>query len=147
MRLPAFSLGFSLIELMVVIAIISLLVALGVPAYQDYTTRTKISEAFTLSTAAKVSMAEFYQSMGFWPEDNKQAGLAMPHELKGNYVSGIEVKHNKLIVTFNDQIVSSIKGKSLFFTGIDDAIGQIRWHCDAQEIDSKYLPSNCREKG
>lgn len=135
--------GFNLIELMIVIAIISLLVALGLPAYQDYVLRAKVSEALTLSTGPKMNMIEFYLSMGHWPQDNHEAGLAEPDDLNGSYVSSTKVQQRLLSITFNDKI-GALAQKNILFLATPNNSGHVIWQCSAPDIDNKYLPSNCR---
>lgn len=138
--------GFNLIELMMVIAIISLLVALGIPAYQDYVVRAKVTEALTLSTGAKMNMLEFYQSMGHWPEDNQEAGLPEPEEFTGSYISSIKAQQHTLSITFNEKIGPMLATKNILFSAIPSPSGHVTWQCNAPDIDNKYLPSSCRNK-
>lgn len=90
--------GFTLIELMLVVALIGILAAVALPAYQDYTVRAQVAEAFSLAADAQKSVAEYRDRWGLLPADNATAGLPPPTSLRGNWVSGIEVVQGNLVV-------------------------------------------------
>src|SRR4029453_1410123 len=83
--------GFTLIELMIVIAIIGILAALAIPAYQDYLVRTQASEGLAMASAAKTAVAEFRANRGTWPQGNSEAGIGSMADIQGKYVDSIEV--------------------------------------------------------
>ncbi|ENV6802066.1 pilin, partial [Neisseria gonorrhoeae] len=83
--------GFTLIELMIVIAIVGILAAVALPAYQDYTARAQVSEAILLAEGQKSAVTEYYLNHGIWPKDNTSAGVANPTEIKGKYVQSVTV--------------------------------------------------------
>ncbi|HFB8793479.1 TPA: pilin, partial [Neisseria gonorrhoeae] len=83
--------GFTLIELMIVIAIVGILAAVALPAYQDYTARAQVSEAILLAEGQKSAVTEYYLNNGEWPKDNTSAGVANPTEIKGKYVQSVTV--------------------------------------------------------
>ncbi|ENW2562444.1 pilin, partial [Neisseria gonorrhoeae] len=83
--------GFTLIELMIVIAIVGILAAVALPAYQDYTARAQVSEAILLAEGQKSAVTEYYLNHGKWPENNTSAGVASPAEIKGKYVKSVTV--------------------------------------------------------
>ncbi|ENY0157553.1 pilin, partial [Neisseria gonorrhoeae] len=86
--------GFTLIELMIVIAIVGILAAVALPAYQDYTARAQVSEAILLAEGQKSAVTEYYLNHGKWPENNASAGVASsPTDIKGKYVKEVEVKN------------------------------------------------------
>ena len=106
--------GFTLIELMIVVAIIGILAAVALPAYQDYTKRSHVSEGMALASGAKSSVTEFYSSMGRFPTTNDSAGLAAATAIKGNAVTQVAVGAGGLItVTYNDKVE---KAEMLFQT-------------------------------
>ncbi|HFA4099569.1 TPA: pilin, partial [Neisseria gonorrhoeae] len=156
--------GFTLIELMIVIAIVGILAAVALPAYQDYTARAQVSEAILLAEGQKSAVTEYYLNNGKWPEDNGSAGVASPTDIKGKYVK--EVKVAKGVVTAemkSDGVNKEIKGKKLSLWARREA-GSVKWFCgqpvtrdDAANdddvtddknnngIDTKHLPSTCRD--
>ncbi|ENS6391372.1 pilin, partial [Neisseria gonorrhoeae] len=86
--------GFTLIELMIVIAIVGILAAVALPAYQDYTARAQVSEAILLAEGQKSAVTEYYLNHGIWPKDNTSAGVASPaSNIKGKYVQKVEVNN------------------------------------------------------
>ncbi|HFB0438963.1 TPA: pilin, partial [Neisseria gonorrhoeae] len=85
--------GFTLIELMIVIAIVGILAAVALPAYQDYTARAQVSEAILLAEGQKSAVTEYYLNHGEWPENNASAGVASASDIKGKYVEKVEVKN------------------------------------------------------
>ncbi|HFA1245666.1 TPA: pilin, partial [Neisseria gonorrhoeae] len=85
--------GFTLIELMIVIAIVGILAAVALPAYQDYTARAQVSEAILLAEGQKSAVTEYYLNNGIWPKDNASAGVASASEIKGKYVQKVEVNN------------------------------------------------------
>ncbi|ENV6670525.1 pilin, partial [Neisseria gonorrhoeae] len=92
--------GFTLIELMIVIAIVGILAAVALPAYQDYTARAQVSEAILLAEGQKSAVTEYYLNHGKWPEDNTSAGVASPaSNIKGKYVQKVEVNNGVVTAT------------------------------------------------
>jgi type IV pilus assembly protein PilA len=133
--------GFTLIELMIVVAIIGILAAIALPAYQDYTKRAHVSEGMSLASGAKTAVTEYYSSNGTWPSGNTEAGLATGTSITGNAVTKVTVSGSKITVTFNTKVES---GKTLVLQGTANSGGAIEWSCSGGTLDAKYLPSNCR---
>lgn len=135
--------GFTLIELMIVVAIIGILASVALPAYQDYTKRTHVAEGITLAAGAKSSVTEFYSSMGRFPTNNTSAGLAAGTAIKGNAVTSVEVGTGGLItITYNDKVTN---GSALALSPVTSA-GSVIWVCKGTgtAVDVKFRPSNCR---
>lgn len=133
--------GFTLIELMIVVAIIGILAAVALPAYQDYTKRAHVSEGITLGASAKAAVTEYYVSEAGWPSDNAAAGLPVANTITGNAVSSVTVADGVITVTYNNKVET---GKTVVFTPNIAGTGSIKWTCSAGTVDDKYLPSNCR---
>lgn len=138
--------GFTLIELMIVVAIIGILAAIALPAYQDYTKRTHVSEGLSLAGGAKSAVTEFYSTMGKWPSatGNASVGIAPPASIKGNAVSRVLVNGSKITITYNDKVTA---GQTLTLKATAAAgAGSVEWECGKVDstVDSKWRPSNCR---
>ncbi len=135
--------GFTLIELMIVVAIIGILAAIAIPAYQDYTIRAKVSEGLNLASGAKAAVTEYYQDKGSFPSDNATAGLPAATDIKGNNVSKVEVGQNGVITITYSGGGTNLNGKTVTLTPAVNN-GSISWTCAAGTLAAKYLPSSCR---
>ena len=146
--------GFTLIELMIVVAIIGILAAVAIPQYQNYVARAQVAEGLALASGAKTAIAEYRSNTGRWPADNEAAGLAVdPLDISGKYVKFITVNNydsggftERLAIIFKDTAHASIAGGRLSLEGKDEG-GSISWLCYGQFDDikiTKYLPSSCK---
>ena len=149
--------GFTLIELMIVVAIIGILAAVALPAYQDYTARSQMSEALTLAGGGKVAVAEFWSDRGYFPTNNESAGMADPTVIKGNYVASVETGSGNaaldgriVAVMKSNGVASGIQKGALILSAITST-GSVQWACysdalgtDGKKVDNKYLPATCR---
>ncbi|HEZ5865865.1 TPA: pilin [Neisseria meningitidis] len=158
--------GFTLIELMIVIAIVGILAAVALPAYQDYTARAQVSEAILLAEGQKSAVTEYYLNHGIWPGGNSDAGVASASDIKGKYVQSVEVAKGVITATMlSTGVNNEIKGKKLSLWAKRQA-GSVKWFCGqpvtrdanntandavkadtgtAKKIDTKHLPSTCRD--
>jgi type IV pilus assembly protein PilA len=129
--------------MMIVIAIIGILSMIAIPAYNDFTIRSKVSEGLSLASGAKLSVMEYYMSQGSWPHNNSVAGMPRPDSIRGDFVRSVAVSDNQIIVTFGDSAGKGLTGKNLVLSANDNG-GSINWLCNGDGIESKYLPQNCR---
>ncbi|HEZ6121351.1 TPA: pilin [Neisseria meningitidis] len=156
--------GFTLIELMIVIAIVGILAAVALPAYQDYTARAQVSEAILLAEGQKSAVTEYYLNHGKWPGNNSDAGVASASDIKGKYVEKVEVANGVITAEMKSSGVNNeIKGKKLSLWAKRQN-GSVKWFCGQPvtrndtatdvaaangngngKIDTKHLPSTCRD--
>lgn len=140
--------GFTLIELMIVVAIIGILAAVALPAYQDYTARSQMSEALTLSSGAKAAVTEYWTNNGTFPGSNTSAGIADATDITGKYVRSVTVGSGGLVTALmkgSGSVAAGIGGQSLELSPVT-AAGSISWVCKpaAATLLPKFLPSSCR---
>jgi len=139
--------GFTLIELMIVVAIIGILAAIAIPAYQDYTIRAQVSEGLNLSGGAKAAVTEYFQDRGALPSDNAEAGLAAETDIVGKYVGEVLVNAGVIEITYdgtNRDAHALIDGDVLLMTPVTTNPGSVGWVCSSTDIDNKHLPAACR---
>ncbi|MGI1872104.1 pilin [Neisseria meningitidis] len=157
--------GFTLIELMIVIAIVGILAAVALPAYQDYTARAQVSEAILLAEGQKSAVTEYYLNHGEWPGNNSSAGVATSSKIKGKYVKEVKVANGVITATMlSSGVNNEIKGKKLSLWAKRQD-GSVKWFCGQpvernaptganndevtktadNEINTKHLPSTCRD--
>ena len=142
--------GFTLIELMIVVAIIAILAAIAIPAYQDYLVRAQVSEGATLMDGGKTAVAEFYANNGRMPGTNESAGLATDTSITGSYVSQVLVSSTGILQatyskTSPQKANTAIDTKVLSLSPITTG-GSMKWSCTnaLTTVPTKYLPSSCR---
>ena len=136
--------GFTLLELMVVIAVIGILLAIALPTYADYSTRAKVSEGISLAGAAKTAVSEYRLSTSQWPSDNSAAGLPVAASIIGNDVGSIAVSGAGLITVTFSSMDPALHAKTLVLTPAYGG-GSLTWRCDSgSTLSDQYLPADCR---
>ena len=153
--------GFTLIELMIVVAIIGILASIAIPAYQTYIIRAQVVEAFSLASELKSSIQEYRKDRGVMPHDNAAAGVPAPELLIGNYVTRVDVVDGNLNITFGNLANMAIQGSVLTLQPLivpGSPWSPMSWLCGLRQvphvmqavgdnrtsIDAKFVPSSCR---
>ena len=153
--------GFTLVELMIVIAIIGILAALAIPAYQDYTIRAQIQEGLTLSVQTRNAVTENYMSTGGGPANRSEAGLSADGaDTQGRYVTSVDIVESEVVITFGNEANRIITDRMLYMTPyIAEDGSTLIWRCGnaaapdgealgaeeaATDLENAYLPRTCR---
>jgi type IV pilus assembly protein PilA len=158
--------GFTLIELMIVVAIIGILAAIAIPAYQDYTIRAQVTEGLNLASAVKTGVAESYANTGKWPADITVLGGSTSKLPSGKYVTGVTVTTGTITITYGGQANTNIAAKTLALQPKVSGNGDVIWLCGLNTgttispapadpssgaagtatttVLPKYMPQNCR---
>lgn len=136
--------GFTLLELMIVVAIIGILASLAIPAYSDYTKKTYAAEALLLMSGSKTAVAEYYAANGDWPLDNATAGVANANTITGQAVTSVTVSGSVITAVVTEKIEL---GKKIALKATETP-GGIIWSCSPSisgtDVNTKFLPTHCR---
>jgi type IV pilus assembly protein PilA len=151
--------GFTLIELMIVVAIIGILAAIAIPAYQDYTVRSQVTEGMNLASPVETGIAEYFANTGSFPSTLSSVGIS--NSPTGKYVSAVDITNGAIVVTYGLQANSKVATLNLTFTPYTDLNNDVIWVCGLHTVPTgastptgvtpgvttvpdKYLPQTCR---
>lgn len=150
-RGPAHASGLTIIELMVVIAIVSIITVIAIPVYQQYTARAKVAEGMNLAAPLKARIAEYYQANSDWPSDNASAGAPPPAAFETDIVEQIAVSQNAqdgtITITFKTSGIPELTGSTntlIYTPGVHASSMTVTWECDAGTVPTWALPPRCR---
>jgi len=132
--------GFTLIELMIVVAIIGVLTSLALPAYQNHTKRAYVSEGLGLAAGIKAGLVDYHAAHGIWPSNIQAAGVSAAASIHGTAVRSVAVQGSQILVTFNTKVEN---GSTLIMQG-RNVSGTVLWDCKGGNLVAKYRPANCR---
>ncbi len=136
--------GFTLIELMIVVAIIGILAVIGIPASQDYAARAQMAEALSLASGQKWAISEFHANKGRWPTDNTEAGIASATSITGKYVESVSVSGNAIVAKMKStDVAAPIQGATVTLAGTSASDGSYSWQCSTSAA-PRFLPAPCR---
>ena len=140
------SAGFTLIELMIVVAIIAILASIAIPAYQNYLIRAQVAEGIVLADGAKSAVWDYYANTGQLPTSNQSAGLVSAASITGSYVSNVDVTNGIIKVLFNGPKANSqiASPSSYLQLSPTPGVGSITWACSGT-LNPAYLPTSCRD--
>ena len=137
--------GFTLIELMIVVAIIGIIVSVAIPMYNNYLIRSQVAEGIHLSSSAKVAAEEYFQTTGAFATSNGRAGLPVSNEIAGSYVTQVElVAGGSIEITFGNDVHNDINGTTVMLVPATNG-GSVTWTCSRGALlPNRYAPQNCR---
>jgi len=136
--------GFTLIELMIVVAIIGILAMIAIPAFQSYLIRAQVAEGVNMTGPLKIAMVAYHNDFGVFPADNAAAALELPAAYAGKYVASIAVADDVISITYGNDANAQIDGQIVTVTA-SATVGSVSWDCESGGfILEQYLPPSCR---
>lgn len=136
--------GFTLIELMIVVAIIAILAAIAISQYRDYVIRAQVAEGASLVTASKAAIAEYYNNKGTFGSSNQSFGLPASTSIRGLFVIAVDASNGVIDVTYGNSANAEIQGLHLMFSAIPNA-GSMEWKCNpSSQFKPVWVPTACR---
>jgi type IV pilus assembly protein PilA len=137
--------GFTLIELMIVVAIIAILAAIAISQYQDYVIRSQVAEGASLATASKIAVTEYFNNTGAFASDNRSYGLPVPGSISGKYITQVDASGGRIVATFGNDANAAIQNATLMFSALpgENSMG---WVCNpSQQMRNVWVPAVCRD--
>ena len=137
--------GFTLIELMIVVAIIGILAAIAIPAYSDYTIRAQVSEGLTLAGGAKAAVSEYVMDRGTFPTTNTNAGLSAAVSINGKYTTSVSNTSGRLTITYGGTSAHAQLATDTLILSARTTTGSVIWTCQTGgTVAPKHRPATCR---
>lgn len=126
-----------------VVPVVAILAAIAIPAYQNYTVRTEVSQGIALSERPRALVAEYIGARGALPGSNTDLGLPQPDAIHASYVTSVRIVDGKVVVTYGNHANAMIRGGHVVFSPVGNA-ALLHWQCSSPDIRDRYLPSTCR---
>ena len=136
--------GFTLIELMIVVAIIGILAAIAIPAYTTYTVRAQVSEGLSLAQGYKTVLWDYYAQYGKFPASNHAANAPSPSSIQGNYVQSVNIANGVITILYGNHASKAISGQSIELSGASSSSDSLIWTCKHDTVPMAYLPTSCQ---
>lgn len=138
------NLGFTIIELVITLAITAILAALALPAYHDYLVRAQVSEGLHVAAGARAAVWEYSSSFGHLPTSNSSAGLPIKEAIRGKYVTEVEVVATGIQVTYGNEASLAIHGETLILAPtLSSRSGTVNWTCSGGTVSTRYRSTGC----
>ena len=136
--------GFTLIELMIVVAIIAILAAVAIPAYTTYAIRAQVAEGLSLAEGYKTVLWDYYAQHGSFPPSNQAANAPSPGSIQGNYVQSVNIASGVITILYGKKANQAISGQSIELSGASSSSDSLIWTCKHDTVPMAYLPTSCQ---